>query len=197
MKSSKDIHPMEPLIADYLNGHLSLDNIKNVETALRRDETLRDQLTFERQLQQALREGEPEIERVRPQFSQVTHRLRTKPAFMEWLNWSTWGIPTAAVMLLAFLFLGQKPAELGVIEYELLTDPVPEFTQPFLRLVAHHGTQAEVLDALVTEYGLNVIDQHKGSYAIDVTIADGHSIDQVHERLSRDSRVRFVQRLGE
>lgn len=200
MNNTNDKHPIEPLIADYLNGHLSAAEANTVEQALNRDQVLREALEFERQLQQAVRD--PALESAKlggsmPQFSSIAERLepKSKPR-AAWFDWLTWGVPAAAAVLLVVSFLGQQPADTGVSDYELLSDPTTAFTEPMLRVIAQSGTQAETFDALVSDYDLTVVDRHPGVFAIDVKVPPTVSMEQVRLRMASDQRIRFVQQLG-
>jgi len=203
MKDKTPMHPLEAKVADYLNGHLSVDEEQTFAEQLATDEHLRALLAFEQRLQSSMRKAQ-EITAEAPvsamQLKQFSDRIKSTPSKRSagsWFNLSSWswGVPAFAALALAVFVVLELPST-SVNEYELLSDTNHTLAQPVLRVIYLPQTSRADMENLVSDYHLDVVTWHLQANAVDVAFAEVEDVAALQQQLDSDQRVRLVQRLG-
>lgn len=202
------MHPMEAMVADYLNGHLSPTARRAFTEQLADDAQLRGLLAFEQRLQRSLRNTRSAADSTTQstadarQWRAFADRIQTTPK-KDWFNFNLSGLPwliagpalAAVLMLFVWVDIERKPAEVN--DYELLSDPATHsLSGPGLRIVGVQGTTRAELEALLSEYQLEALTWHSQTLSVDVSFTPTIDVAALQHRLARDDRVRLVQRLG-
>ncbi len=121
MSHADNSHPLQGLIADYLNGHLSDAEAQRLDLAMAQDSQLRQMVEFERNIQSTITSEQAAPTYV-PQFAKIADKL-DGPSISHWL---TWGPSFAVVMLVAVAVAYLPQAEQPINQFDMLSDiPVP------------------------------------------------------------------------
>ncbi len=167
-------------VIDYINGHLSGDQLKEFEAELATNQQLADDLEQSKAWQATLQSQEAAV--AMPQFSSIEHKLNKS----SW-NWG-YGLSTAAaVALAAFLFLGTSFQPNN--EFETLTDTNSAYNTPVMQIVlSKDATLADIM----SDYSLSVVKTYPNEQIIDININANLDV----EALEKDKRIVFVKRIG-
>lgn len=192
MSHSKSTHPLEGLIADYLNGHLSDTDARRLNVAITQDSQLRKMVEFERRIQSSIASEQAAPTYV-PQFSRIADRLNTHSDSFT-THWPTWGGASVAVALLVVVVVGYLPQpEQPINEFETLSDIAVSHDKPVLRMINKDDLDQSALTALLNEYDLEIVKRYPGTNAIDVISKKSIRLELIAKQLEKDQRVKFVQ----
>lgn len=175
------------LVPDYINEHLTLQQRADMDAALETDAVLRQQVNFERMLQQSLRTTtEPATARA-PHFGAVRQHIEGSARSRR--PWLLWGMPAAACVLALALMVDQFAATQQPVQmFETLSDsPTLEATN--LRIILRAGQTSATLDALVAQYQLQVVQQYPDMVAADVILSDDQQASNLAQKIALDARV--------
>ncbi len=201
MSHSQIPHPLEGLVADYLNGHLSEADVQKIDAAITENADFRKMVEFERSIQQSISAEQTAPNRV-PQFSKIADQLDDSAPVGGLLGgsgsalslrWTTW-VPTAAVAILVAVVVGYLPYGGQTInEFETLSDIPVTYDEPVLRMINKTDLDESALNQLIREYDLKIIKRYPDANAMDVISNQPTQLDVLAKLLENDQRVKFVQ----
>jgi len=146
MYQPDNIHPLEGLIADYLNGHLSDVNAKEFFTAMTQDSQLREMVEFERRIQASVTAEQP-LPSCVPQFADIADQLDNRSSGLL-SRWTMWGSSFAVAIVIAVVIGSLPQSEQPINEFETLSDGVIAYDQPVLRILYKEGLDEAALKIL-------------------------------------------------
>lgn len=193
MNRSKSTHPLEGLIADYLNGHLSDTDSQRLNVAIAQDSQLRKMVEFERSIQSSVA-AEQATPTYVPQFSSIVDRLDTTRSGSLASRWTTWGGASVAAALLIVVAIGHlPPSEQPINEFETLSDVSVTYDKPVLRIVNKDGLDESALTTLLNDYDLKIIKRYPGTNAMDVISNKSARLELIAKQMEKDQRIKFTQ----
>lgn len=146
-------------LADYMNGHLSDEQSKEIEHELKQSSQLTKELSDLKIWQNQLKNEKLDIPT--PQFSSIENKLTSNVWNLR--NWG-YGLSTAAsITLVAFFSFDQ--ATITNNEFETLTDVTSLYNEPVLQIVLSENSNIE---QFVNEYNLSIIQIYPNTNIIDV-----------------------------
>lgn len=191
MNDSQNSHPLEGLIADYLNGHLPETDAQMFNMAMKEDVQLREMVEFERsiQLSVSMQQARPAYV---PQFAKIAGRLDNPSHFIT-ARWKTWTPSIPAVILIAIVVSYFPQGTQPVNEFETLSDIPVTYDQPILRIVTQKKLDDSALNSLLKEHDLKIIKSYPEANVIDVVSRNSVQLELLAKRLEQDQRVKFTQ----
>ena len=205
--TNNEMHPMESMVADYLNGHLSPAHKRTFDEQLARDEQLRALVGFERRLQRSMRnareaatdEYDSQALQTTRQWNAFADRIRSTPQ-KRWFGFGSlptrWLVagPAMAAVLMVMLMVNLQTGTVAVNEFDTVTDPETQVRfAPVLRIIGLDKTTQEDLAGLLTDYQLSAITRHPQTQAVDVALDPQIDVADLTRRLQQDDRVRLVR----
>lgn len=192
MSHSKNTHPLEGLIADYLNGHLSDTDVQRFNVAITEDSQLREMVEFERSIQSSVAK-EQAAPTYAPQFADIVDRLDARPGSLT-SRWTAWGGASVAAALLVVVVVAYlPPPEQPINEFETLSDISVTYDKPVLRIVNKDDLDESALTTLLNDYDLKIIKRYPGTNAMDVISNKSTRLELIARQLEKDQRVKFIQ----
>ncbi|MBL1293603.1 MAG: hypothetical protein COB61_007015 [Thiotrichales bacterium] len=191
MSNTDNSHPLEGMITDYLNGHLSESDAEKFTAAMAQNNQLREMVGFERNIQATVHAEQPTPSYV-PQFSSIADKLDNTSG--SWfLRWTAWA-PSVAVAILAAVVIGYLPPSVTPInEFETLSDIAINYDKPVIRVINKESLSESTLNSLLSDYGLKVIKRYPSANAMDVVSKQSAQLSDIAIQLKNDNRVKFVQ----
>ena len=186
---TRPAHPLEGLVGDYLNGHLSAADTERVETALANDPEFRLLVAFERQVRMSVREPQPETE---PSTDTLAFERRLRAPATSGRRWQP-ALAAAACLTLVVALAWLRPGvPAAATEFTTLSDATPSYAQPALRVVVRDPGD---IPAIREDFSLRVLTELPSVATIDVTGPADADLAALAERLRADPRVRLVEPL--
>ena len=191
MSHTKRTHPLEGLIADYLNGHLSDADTERLDLAMAQDAQLREMVEFERNIQSAIT-SEQAVPTHVSQFAEIADKLEGSSASHA-SRWLTWGSSFAVVMLVAVIVAYLPQAEPPINQFEMLSDIPLTYDKPILRIINKDNLDESALNRLLNDYDLKMVKRYPEANAMDVIANTSMQLELVAKQLEQDRRVKFIQ----
>ncbi len=200
MKTDHTPHPLEGLIADYLNGHLSESDLHAFTSALAEDPQLQNLVEFERNIQMSIL-AEQDAPSSVPQFSSIADRLdgpeNTSSLVDSTWNilssrWTTWA-PSVAIAVLVAVVVAYFPHSQTINEFETLSDSPSTVNQPLLRMINNDDLDDTALNKLLDEYDLMIVKRYADANAVDVIPKNNERLETLAKMLENDKRIKYVQ----
>lgn len=172
-------------LVDYMNGHLSDEQSKEIENELKTNSQLAKELEDLKIWQKQLKSEE--LDMPTPQFSSIENKLTSNVWNLR--NWG-YGLSTAAsITLVAFFSFDQ--ATITNNEFETLTDVTSLYNEPVLQLVLSDNTNIE---QFVSEYNLNLVQRYPNTQIIDVKF--NPAVKNKLMMLKADKRIILTKEIG-
>lgn len=172
-------------IVDYMNGHLSDEQLKSFEDELNQDPNLMKELNDAKNWQSQLQNEQ--LDTPTPQFSSIENKLTSK----AW-NFKNWGIglSTAASITLVALFSFDQ-VDITNNEFETLTNSQNLYSEPVIQMVLSENTN---IKQFVKEYNLSVVQMYPNTQIIDVKF--NYALNQQLSTLTTDKRIILTKKIG-
>lgn len=177
-EQSKDI------IVDYINGHLSDEQLKKFDSELSRDPDLQREVNEAKDWQSQLHDAEMDVPT--PQFSSIEGKLKQGVGYYWRYGLST----AAAVALVAVLLIGNGKAPNN--EFETLTNTSSPYDEPVIQIVlSDNSSKTE----FAQEYGLRILKTYPNTQIIDVQLTP--ILEERLTTLATDERTVLIKKIGE
>ncbi len=191
MSHAKRTHPLEGLIADYLNGHLPDADTERLDLAMAQDSKLREMVAFERNIQSTIT-SEQVVPMHVPQFAKIADKLDGSSA-SHTSRWLTWGSSFAVVMLVAVIVAYLPQAEQPINQFEMLSDTPVIYDKPVLRIMHEDSLDESALVLLLNDYDLKMVKRYADANAMDVISNTSTQLELIAKQLKQDKRVKLIQ----